>query len=255
MLERARAWLHRPERLDDYCLAGAVVAKEALDQARLPSARLQEARHALVLGSALGSLESDYRFQRQVMDVGLALASPRLFAYTLPNLVLGEIAIALRLAGDNWMFSAGRASGLVAVGEAAAAIETGDLDAAVVLALDVVGPAAARLFGALGTRPEPCAAAFVLESERHAQARDAVAWAALDGYRSGFFAPERRRYPEVDPLGCDGIAALIALVHDANVAPVTIEARCPTGYTAQLTVAPAPHRLGQASARRAFRGR
>lgn len=237
LLERARGWLARPERLDDYGLAGAVAANEALDRAQLRPSVLQEARHALVLGSALGSLESDYEFQRQVMDVGLALCSPRLFAYTLPNLVLGEIAIALRLCGDNLMFSAGRASGLVAIGEAASAIDAGDLEAAVVLALDVVGHAATRLFSALGTRPEPCAAAFVLESGDHQRSRSATPLATISDYHSAFRAPSVRDYPAIDPLGCDGIAALIAAV-DAGL-PRTIEVRCPTGYWARLAVAPA----------------
>jgi len=237
LLSRARGWMDRPERLDEYCLAGVSAAKEAIDRAHLPIERLREARHALVLGSALGSLESDYQFQRQTMDLGLALASPRLFATTLPNLVLGEIAIALRLRGDNWMFSAGRASGLVAIGEAASAVATGELDAAVVLALDVVGPAVERLFGALGTRPEPCAAALMLENEAFALGRDATVLAAISDYKSRFDAA-REPEPAVDPLGCAGIADLLAAVADANVRPRRIEVRCPTGYSARVTLGP-----------------
>lgn len=235
LLDRARGWLSRPERLDDYCLAGVVAAKEAIDRAKLPVERLREARHALVLGSALGSLESDYEFQRQTMELGLALASPRLFAATLPNLVLGEIAIALRLHGDNWMFSAGRASGLTAIGEAASAVAEGELDAALVLALDIVGPAAERLFGALHSRPEPCVAALVIESQALSSGRGATVLATISDYGSGF-GPSRTGDPALDPLGCDGVASLCAAVNGTLGGPGMIEVSCPTGYSARVTL-------------------
>ena len=57
---------------------------------------------ALVFCCSASSLDSDCRFIRTTNEV----ASPSVFVYTLPNIFMGEIAIAFRLGGENTMYVA-----------------------------------------------------------------------------------------------------------------------------------------------------
>ena len=220
--------VRRPERLDDLCRAGLVVAARATEGAG------DLGRHALVLGTALGCLESDAAYYRQVVELGLPRTNPRIFAYTLPNVVLGEVAIALKLTGDNLLFDAGRASGLTALAEAAESIRAGDLDAALVLVLDVVGPAAAEIFAALGTTPRPAAMAFLLESEARVVERRAPVLGRIGPTRAGFDPDARDAWPEDDALAAAGLGPLLGAIDAA----VTLQVRCSSGCEADVVVLP-----------------
>ncbi len=204
------AGLHRrPRRLDDLCLAGLAAAGRVLEDER--------AVDAIVLGTALGCTEADYEWYAQVLEDGLEGANPRLFAYTLPNVVLGEIAIALKLRGENQCITAGRASGLMAVGEAAALVRAGT-PRVLALALDVVGSAAERLYAA---PPTPAAFAFVLSAE---PTPDAV---EVGDYRA-WFDPEA---PGARPTEGDRLAGTgLALPLEGRR-----EVRCDSGHCAGLT--------------------
>jgi hypothetical protein len=214
----ARVRLDRPERLDEFCLAGAVAAADALAAAGFEATALEAMRHVLVLGTATGSAAADAEFDRQI-QTGFALASPRRFAYTLPNLVLGEIAIALGLTGENWVFAAGGASGLTALGEAARAIDAGEVDVALVLALDVPGAAFSG---------RPCAAAFVLEGP----ARAAPAIAEIRAFSCDFAEP----VADADPtsLGCAGVDALVDWLGGREPLDREFAVRDAAGYGARL---------------------
>ena len=225
LLERAAAFRERPGRLDDLCLAGLVATADLLDGIEVSPS------HALLLGSALGCAESDYEYYTQVLGRGLKRTNPRLFAYTLPNVVLGEVAIAFGLGGDNLAVTAGRASGLVALGEGAALVSSGQVDAAIVLVLDVVGPGTSRIFDALGTEPVPVATAFLIESH------PSVAPIATVHSHSSAFDPDAvLAYPDLDPLGGDGIAQLVAAARRS--AACAVEVRCSTGHIARVEVGP-----------------
>lgn len=214
LLARAAPYSSRPSRLDTICLAGLIAAGELLDGVD----DVPTSRHLLTLGTALGCAEADFEYYTQILGRGLRRTNPRIFAYTLPNVVMGEVSIAFGLTGDNLCFSAGRASGLCAIGEAHQAIACGAADVAIALCLDVVGPAAERLFGALGTTPTPIAAAFLLRRDGEGP--------RVTGFRSAFDPAAERSYPAVDPLGGGGITEILA--------GRSAEVRCPTGHIAAL---------------------
>ncbi|MBU0553491.1 hypothetical protein KKB55_02265 [Myxococcota bacterium] len=194
----------RPERLDDLCVAG-LAAAAALDPPR---------DAGLWVATGWGCLGGDVAFYQQLRARGLARVNPRLFAYTLPNVVLGEIAVALGMSGDNALISAGAASALIAIDEAAAAIRAGRLTSAVVLALDVSGAAT------------PIVAAFTLAAPSVALIQGACL-AIGAGQRA--FDPSATGAP--DPME---IAALLG-------GPARAQARCPSGYQAALALqAPGP---------------
>jgi hypothetical protein len=56
----------------------------------------------IVLSNANASLDTDIKYFETVKDI----ASPALFVYTLPNIVIGEISIKHRLKGENAFFIA-----------------------------------------------------------------------------------------------------------------------------------------------------
>lgn len=55
----------------------------------------------IVVGNATSSTDTDLRYNAQVQQ---EVASPALFVYTLPNIVLGEICIRHGLKGENTLF-------------------------------------------------------------------------------------------------------------------------------------------------------
>jgi len=60
-------------------------------------------RTGIVLANANSSLDTDLRYAAQVQQ---GLASPALFVYTLPNIVVGEVCIRHGITGENMLFEA-----------------------------------------------------------------------------------------------------------------------------------------------------
>ncbi len=58
---------------------------------------------ALILQNSTGSLETDLNYQAGISDEN-AFASPSVFVYTLPNIVLGELSIRHQLQTENAFF-------------------------------------------------------------------------------------------------------------------------------------------------------
>ena len=61
---------------------------------------------ALMLACRASSLDIDTDFQKTISDIDNYFPSPSLFVYTLPNIVLGEIAIAYKIKGETTMIVA-----------------------------------------------------------------------------------------------------------------------------------------------------
>lgn len=90
-------------RLDYYSKAGLVAASLALKDARLDS--LISASTAVIASTVSGSADVDHAYFRTAVPQGGLLASPNLFAYTLPNCMLGEISIRYGLTGPTMVVS------------------------------------------------------------------------------------------------------------------------------------------------------
>ena len=223
-------------RLDDLCLFGVAVAEAVLAKSGLTAEMFASSKHGLVLGTGLGCLESDYGFYARELAPDEFDPSPRLFAYTLPNIVLGETAIRHGLQGENLVLSAGRASGLAALVEATERIRNGIWDRALVVVTDAVGPAAARLTPA-GTTG--VSLGWLVESPKAAADRDASVLGELSGRRwsvpvRDLALPARVTPSEsgAEPLGAAGLSTLAALV--ASKSGGEVEVHCPSGYAASL---------------------
>lgn len=59
---------------------------------------------AIVIANSTASLEIDTEHQKTISDVNNYFPSPAVFVYTLPNILMGEIAIRNKIKGENTFF-------------------------------------------------------------------------------------------------------------------------------------------------------
>ena len=59
---------------------------------------------AIIIANSASSLETDEEHQRTISDKNNNVASPAVFVYTLPNILIGEIAIRNSIKGENTFF-------------------------------------------------------------------------------------------------------------------------------------------------------
>src|SRR5579871_2576029 len=81
-------------KMDRLCQFGFLASEVLISSIQLPETT------ALVLSNASSSLDTDSRFWETVKSQ----ASPSLFVYTLPNIVIGEISIRHKLKGESVFF-------------------------------------------------------------------------------------------------------------------------------------------------------
>lgn len=106
----------------------AMVALEMVGMDACVNARIRD-EMAIIIGTQEGCLGTDIDFSNGIdSEKG---PSPRLFAYTLPSTVCGDIAIRYGLHGPNACFQAGRDSGLVALREGHHLMQSGEAEACV----------------------------------------------------------------------------------------------------------------------------
>ncbi len=63
-------------------------------------------QYAMIFCCNSSSIDCDIEFQQTIQNVDNYFPSPSIFVYTLANIVMGEIAIAFKLRGENTMFVA-----------------------------------------------------------------------------------------------------------------------------------------------------
>lgn len=76
------------------------LAAELLLENSFDAAKYQPFEVGVVLANASSSLDADMRYIESIKD----FASPALFVYTLPNIVIGEICIRHKFKGENLFF-------------------------------------------------------------------------------------------------------------------------------------------------------
>ena len=91
-------------RLDRYSKAGLIGASLAIKDAGLDTGA-EPTETAIIASTFNGSMEVDHKYYETVLPQEGLLASPNLFAYTLPNCMLGEIAIRYGFTGPAMVVS------------------------------------------------------------------------------------------------------------------------------------------------------
>jgi 3-oxoacyl-(acyl-carrier-protein) synthase len=156
------------------------VAVEMLGLPFLPQEEIR-LETAVVMGTIFGCHGADLDFY-QGIEQGEG-ASPTLFAYTLPSIAVGEIAIRHRLGGPSYCFMAGADSGLLALWESIKLLQEEELASCICLVADVFPPAAediANQMGLLSEKIECHAYAFLMEDKAFAQTRGRLPLAEFD---------------------------------------------------------------------------
>jgi hypothetical protein len=90
-------------KMDLQCKLGILCTEFALKDTGF----MQEndlSKMAIVLSNAASSLETDRQHQHSISDKSNYFPSPAVFVYTLPNIVIGEMAIKYKVTGENAFF-------------------------------------------------------------------------------------------------------------------------------------------------------
>jgi 3-oxoacyl-[acyl-carrier-protein] synthase II len=155
----------RYRRFDDYsrigCAAIALALRDAgLDRAESPSPI------GIIAATRYGCFDTDLAYYATTKEDQGAFASPNLFSFTLPGIVLGEAAIHFRLTGPTFTVGdiVGR-RGCTALGVAGDLLSSGTCRTIVAGWLEA---AVHRGFGNSGDAEEPQGAVFLVLSTQHA---------------------------------------------------------------------------------------
>ena len=143
-------WAERPARLarmDRLCAIALVACDAALVDAGVSpaDASWQPERTGIVLGTAFGCHATNETYYRGYLAGGVAGASPRHFAYTLPSSPVGEITIHHEILGPASTTVAGLSAAIDAISEAVRHLDTARADLMIVAAADVGTPLLARM--------------------------------------------------------------------------------------------------------------
>ena len=86
-------------KMDNLCKLGYVTAGYLLNGLQFAPEEM-----GIVLMNSYGSLDTDLDHEKIISEQGDAMASPAVFVYTLPNVVIGEICIRYQIKGENTFF-------------------------------------------------------------------------------------------------------------------------------------------------------
>jgi len=90
-------------KMDDFCKLG-YVAFEYLRKDIPDFETMDKSKCALVFCTSVSSLDTDIKHRQSIEDPDQYFPSPAVFVYTLPNILLGEIAIKNKIQGETLCF-------------------------------------------------------------------------------------------------------------------------------------------------------
>jgi 3-oxoacyl-[acyl-carrier-protein] synthase II len=202
-----RAYFEAKEarRTDRYIQYAVAAALEAIEHAALTIDQGNAERVGVIVGSAMGGMETLEAGIQTLHDRGPGRVSPFFVPMMLADMASGIVSIRLGAKGPNFSTVSACASGAHAIGEAAATLRRGEADVMLAggseAAITPAGVAGFAAAGALSTRnddPEHAsrpfdnqrdgfvlgegAAILVLETLDHARARGVMPLAIVRGY-------------------------------------------------------------------------
>jgi 3-oxoacyl-[acyl-carrier-protein] synthase II len=227
--------------LDRFAQFGMVAAEQAVRDAGLENASLANERAAVYFGSGIGgagTIESSYR---AFLDPANGRVGPMTIVLTMPNAAAAHISLRYGIRGPTLTYTVACASAAVAMGEAYRAIRDGYVDLAIAGGAEaLLNPGIIAGWNAMRVLAPPdrehpeqsCrpfsqdrsglvlgegAAAVVLESLEHAQARGRAVIAEMAGYGITSDAAHLTK-----PSAPGQVAAMRAALEDAALSPSAI---------------------------------
>jgi 3-oxoacyl-[acyl-carrier-protein] synthase II len=220
-------------RSDRFTHLAVAAAEQAVAEARLPDG-IEPERFGVLMGSAIGGLETLERECRSWLEKGDRGVSPLFVTMMMPNAAAGTIAMRLNARGPGFSVASACATGAHAIGEAARMVARGEADVVVAggteATLNGLTIAAFKSLGALSragiSRPFDArrdgfvmgegAAALILESEQHAMARGVPIRGRVVGYGA---SNDAFHITEPDREGRGATAAMVNALRDAEAQP------------------------------------
>lgn len=89
-------------KMDNLSKLGFLAAERLLDEKNM--GRYHPSEVSVVFSNAAASADTDRLHQHSIADPGAFFPSPSVFVYTLPNIVMGELAIRHKLMGEQVFF-------------------------------------------------------------------------------------------------------------------------------------------------------
>lgn len=90
-------------KMDTLCKLGMLCMEAAVKESGMLTEYPLD-KIAIVLANAASSMDTDRVHQASISDKAAYFPSPAVFVYTLPNIVIGEIAIKYKITGENAFF-------------------------------------------------------------------------------------------------------------------------------------------------------
>jgi 3-oxoacyl-[acyl-carrier-protein] synthase II len=220
-------------RSDRFTHLAVAAAEQAVAEAGLPDG-IEPERFGVLMGSAVGGLETLERECRSWLEKGDRGVSPLFVTMMMPNAAAGTIAMRLNARGPGFSVASACATGAHAIGEAARMVARGEADVVVAggteATLNGLTIAAFKSLGALSkagiSRPFDArrdgfvmgegAAALILESEEHAKARGVPIHGRVVGYGA---SNDAFHITEPDREGRGAAAAMVNALRDAEAQP------------------------------------
>jgi 3-oxoacyl-[acyl-carrier-protein] synthase II len=220
-------------RSDRFTHLAVAAAGQAVAEAGLPDG-IEPERFGVLMGSAVGGLETLERECRSWLEKGDRGVSPLFVTMMMPNAAAGTIAMRLNARGPGFSVASACATGAHAIGEAARMVARGEADVVVAggteATLNGLTIAAFKSLGALSkagiSRPFDArrdgfvmgegAAALILESEEHAKARGVPIRGRVVGYGA---SNDAFHITEPDREGRGATAAMLNALRDAEAQP------------------------------------
>ena len=209
---------------------GVVAASEAMEDAGLLDGRIEPSRIGVFLGAGTSDLIRNERYQHTATSRGIEHARPSDAWNHFSNTPVDVIAGTFGLEGPRSCIVAACASSTIAIGQAAAAVRSGRVDAALAGGTDALARLTFSGFNALRLMdPEPCrpfdrgrvgmnigegAGILVLEDLEAAKSRGAHIYGELAGYA---FACEAFHPTAPEPDGAPVRAIMLNALSDAGV--------------------------------------
>jgi len=209
---------------------GVVAAAEAMEDAGLLDGRIDRSRIGVFLGAGTSDLIRNERYQHTTTSRGIEYARPSDAWNHFSSTPVDVIASRFDLEGPRSCIVAACASSTIAIGQAADAVRSGRVDAALGGGTDALARLTFSGFNALRLMdPEPCrpfdrgragmnigegAGILVLEEMEAAKARGARIYGELAGYA---FACEAFHPTAPEPDGAPVRAIMLDALRDAGV--------------------------------------
>lgn len=230
-------------RMDRFSQFALACAGMALDDAKLDLDKTDRDRVAVIMGSAIGGLETLENQKEVLLNRGPGRVSPFFIPMMISNMAAGQIAINYGLRGSNLTTTSACASANNAIGDSFKLLQRGQADVAItggsealITPLAVAGFCSMKAMSTRNDQPEQAsrpfdkerdgfvigegAAVLILETLEHARRRGAHIYAEICGYGS---TCDAYHISAPDPEGKGAALAMQMALEDADMKPEEVD--------------------------------